>query len=273
MLRSPLVPLALLRFCGLLTITTMGCSSETQTPPVAKPIGLGLKKSISYTGPDSLPRYFPAQVARPQSNCNSEYRLAGQHLMAFNAAVLYNKYTGQPTYRFIWLRSFHRPALLTLKRFASGGILYTQYLNKSPGDTTAVLDTVGTPDMSPKARQAHRERWRKLLADSAFMRDYRARAVFAKAPVRVTNKVQVQLTTAQIQQFDNLLSQAAFWQLSSCQPSDGIVDGAYWFLEAREANRYHVVFCHSPDAGSQLPFRRCCEFLLNLSPARREERY
>jgi len=128
-----------------------------------------------------------------------------------------------------------------------------------------------TLSISIKGRAQQRKWLREVRADSAFMRRFRAEVAFAKAPVQVIAKPQVRLTHNQLRQFEGLVAQAGFWQLSSCLGPDGVFDGAYWFLEAQAASQYHVVFRHSPE--EQEGFRRCCEFLLGLSPARKEERY
>ncbi len=49
------------------------------------------------------------------------------------------------------------------------------------------------------------------------------------------------------------------------------MDGAYWLLEAHQPNAYHFVFSHSPD--KQGGFRKACEYLIELSSVRGEERY
>jgi hypothetical protein len=260
------------------------CSSPTQAPPTARP----WPAELPYIWPDSLPRYFPAEAgANPDhikpgdtlqrvpiarlSDCHGQYEFAAKCLVAFGAPVLQGKYPSQPMYRFIWLRSFNRPVLLTLQGTSDGGVLRTEFLSKAPGMTVPELDTAVDVNQSPEVQARHRARWRKWLADSAFMADFRANVAFAKAPVRVVSKKPVRITAAQFQQFEQQLKQAAFGSLGSCLPSTGILDGAYWFLEAHTADGYHVVFRHSPDEAAK--FRQCCEFLLDLSPARNEERY
>ncbi len=78
------------------------------------------------------------------------------------------------------------------------------------------------------------------------------------------------ISLLQLQRFRQLLLESQFQQLTSYEES-GAMDGAYWLLEAHQASGYHVVFRHSPDKTEG--FRKACEYLLDLSSARREERY
>ena len=270
----------------LLALGALACSAPDKPTLTDRPAANHVPPP--YIWPDSLPRYFPAQAwlnpnriqpgdtARivPMDrllDCRYEYEFAGQCLAAFQAPVLATAPVGLTAYRFIWLRSFHQPALLTLERTATGGLLHTVFLNKSPGMTVPSLAMPDdSADMPLAGQQALRKFQRRKLADSAAMRQFRAAVAFAKAPVRVLVKKPVLLTAAQFQEFEKLVAQSGYWQLTGCEYS-GVLDGAYWFLEAREAGRYHVVYRHSP--GEQDKFRQCCEFLLDLSPARREERY
>jgi hypothetical protein len=269
---------------GGLLLLLSACSSPTQAPPTARP----WPAEPPYVWPDSLPRYFPAEagvnpdhikfgdtlqrvpIAR-LSDCHGQYEFAAKCLVAFGAPVLQGKYTGHPVYRFIWLRSFDRPVLLTLQGTSNGGVLRTEFLSKSPGVVVPELDTAVDLKQSLEIQARLRARWRKWLADSAFMASFRAEVAFAKAPVRISSEKSVRITATQFQEFDKRLRQANFQSLGSCLPSAGVLDGAYWFLEARNADGYHVVFRHSPDESGK--FSQCCEYLLNLSPARNEERY
>ena len=74
----------------------------------------------------------------------------------------------------------------------------------------------------------------------------------------------------QWQHFQALLRQSNFWQMVSCKPSF-LTDGAEWLLEAHQADGYHMVLRQSPGKGSA--FRAACEYLLDLSSARKEKRY
>ncbi|WP_157807387.1 hypothetical protein [Hymenobacter chitinivorans] len=58
--------------------------------------------------------------------------------------------------------------------------------------------------------------------------------------------------------------------MPACKPIT-MLDGAEWLLEAHRASGYHAVLRQSPDSTDA--FRAACEYLLDLSSAKNEERY
>lgn len=221
--------------------------------------------------------YFPPQAAQDYQQtqpgdtikttiCQYIFRSASECLAAFQAPVLSGAYQGPAVYRFVWLRSFHRPVLLTLERTASGGKLLTQLLTKHPNAGVPTLPDPDEPGISDQVRQ------QRLNLAQAMARNKRwqAEVAFAKAPAVAHSEQVVVVNPAQMQQFASLLAQADFWQLLSCEAAFG-TDGAAWLLEAQVDTRYHVVYRQSPAKKAQ--FRQCCEFLLDLSPAKHERRY
>lgn len=87
----------------------------------------------------------------------------------------------------------------------------------------------------------------------------------------IKEETTVSVTPEQWQHFQDLLKQSHFHQLPSCQPTPGVLDGAAWLLEAHQASGYHMVSRRSPDESDS--FRKACEYLIDLSSARNEERY
>lgn len=97
---------------------------------------------------DSTTFYFPAADSlhaayiprrnRPKegtsyiatTSCQSHLEYASYTLFRFRAPVLLSAYPGVDTYRFLWMRSFDRPVLLTLQRQQGGTVLRTQFLSK-----------------------------------------------------------------------------------------------------------------------------------------------
>ncbi|MCC2546438.1 hypothetical protein LJY25_08275 [Hymenobacter sp. BT175] len=205
------------------------------------------------------------------TNCAANLVSASYCLTYFNAPVLSNYYLQTPMYRFLWLRSFHRPVLLTLRGSASGATLHTQVLDKFPVFQTQIIfypDSLSA-DAALGARAYARRNYERTMVDPAFhaqMAASKRRAVLVKEA-----DTTIVLTPLQYQAFEGLLHQARFWQLPSCQPSPGLLDGASWLLEAHLAVGYHMVERASPPADD--PFRRACEYLIELSSVRAEERY
>lgn len=263
----------------------VSCSNPKQSPRTIYP-GNEAISSPQGVPRDSATSYFPFEAGENPNkiiprdtleavpyertlDCQADLQFTSQCLFAFKAPVLSNYFLGQSTYRFIWLRSFHPPVLLTLRCTSDGrGKLQTQFLNKSPGMS---IPTITNPDelgISPKEHQRRTVFKGKTLLDTAYL----ASIAFAKAPVVIQKDSTTELTENQVQQFRQLLVETAFWKMPGCKPSL-MLDGAYWLLEAQEPKRYCVVNRQSPDVNRDYPFRRCCDFLLDLSPTKPEERY
>ncbi len=273
---------ALFFFSGL-----AACSPSAESPP-------GYSHNTEVSDVHGQPRdttafYFPAADSlhaayippneRPREyvldervmNCAANLVSASHCLTYFNAPVLSNYYLQAPIYRFLWLRSFHRPVLLTLRGGAAGATLHTQVLDKFPSFTNMTVfhpDSLSA-DASPGARAYARRYYQETMADP----DFQAQVAAAKRRAVLVKKEDtiVTLTQLQYQSFEKLLDQARFWRLPSCQPNPGLLDGASWLLEAHLARGYHMVERASPSTND--PFRQACEYLIGVSSVRAEERY
>jgi hypothetical protein len=228
---------------------------------------------------DSATSYFPASASvntsqdtllRRFGSCESVFQYASEDLFSFNAPVLSNYYLGQSIYRFLWSRSFDRPVLLTLELSETRAVLRTQLLSKalifkssSLAEEQQSLKRIAVAESL--AREEKDEERKTLFLE--IVKSTREGLL----PLEAITGKPVTLSNGQVRQFRELLTQAGFWQLPSCEPIH-LTDGSNWVLEAHEPNRYKAVFRQSPRS-KQAPFRRCCEFLLNLSEARSEERY
>jgi len=258
-----------------------GCSSAPATttayatnPTDSDAYGRPPDSAVFYfSAADSLSNVSQLTGSGPNQtveSCRFTLDLASSTLFLFQAPVLSSHYTGQPVYRFLWLRSFHRPVLLTLQQHLGGATLRTQFLTKS---ALSVAVTVSRISFQPPATTFEENKMRQealqaALADSA----YQASDAKQKLPaVQVlAEETAVAVTPEQWQHFETLLQKANFWQTPSCQPL-GATDGAEWLLEGHQANRYHMVLRQSP--GKKDAFRAGCAYLLDLSSAHKEERY
>lgn len=265
------------------------CSNPRQSPPAAYP------GNEAVSTPQGVPRnsstsYFPVEAgenpnrivprdsleAVPYENtmdCKAALRYASQDLFSFHAPVLSNFFLERTTYRFLWSPSFQPPVLLTLTITNVGGLLTTQYLNKQPGWTATAAEQLEKQQHIAKII-AWVYRKGALPSDTARLESARTETELLeliKSPLKILRAPHMVLTQGQVRHFRQLLAKADFWQLPGCQPI-GILDGANWLLEAHEPTRYHIVARQSPD-GKNTSFRQCCEFLLELSPAKTEERY
>ncbi|MDU0370128.1 hypothetical protein ACFPAF_06975 [Hymenobacter endophyticus] len=255
--------------------------SYPQNPAVSNTEGHPRDSTTFYfPAADSLhPAYLP-KSKRPSvvwntdvrfANCADDLKGASYTLTYFDAPVLSNYYLGTDIIRFLWERSFHRPVLLTLHYSSEGSTLRTQLLDKYPGFHTL---TVFHPDSlaSTASAQERVRAWKhynETMADPVFQRNVaegKRRAAQVKA-----EETTVPVTPEQWQHLQELLAQTEFPKMCPCQPCPGLLDGASWLLETHTASGYHQVARRSPE--EQDGFRRACEYLIDLSSVRDEERY
>ncbi|MCR5890163.1 hypothetical protein LRS06_20770 [Hymenobacter sp. J193] len=269
-----------LLFPGLLTSLAFGCSAPAastgpypQNPAISDAQGYPRDSTTFYfPAADSLTASRPAGESvevqasgEPLESCTGELRFASHTLTFFQAPVLSNYYLGAPIYRFTWLRSFHRPVLLTLRLRQGKAVLHTQLLTKSamPAPTISAIDFT-----APQSKEQVRKQQEQLLADVEFQNFL---AESKKPPIQVRQEeTSLSVSLEQWQHFQVLLARCRFQNLASCEINE-VLDGAYWLLEAHQASGYHVVFRHSPDETDG--FRKACEYLIELSSVRKEERY
>lgn len=276
------------RILVLLPLLLGACSSPydsahsyPQNPAISDARGQPRDSSTFYfPAADSLhPAYLP-KSKRPSvvwntdirfANCAGALEGASYTLTYFEAPVLSNYYLGADIVRFLWERSFHRPVLLTLRHDAAGSTLHTQLLDKHPGfHTLTVLHPNSLPATASARRRAQAWKYYKeTMADPQFQREVaegKRRAAQVKA-----EETTVPVTPEQWQHLQELLAQTEFPKMCPCQPRPGELDGAYWLLETHTASGYHQVARRSPE--EQDGFRRACEYLIDLSSVREEERY
>ncbi|TGE04696.1 hypothetical protein EU556_21165 [Hymenobacter fodinae] len=271
---------------GLLNLAS--CSSPTASAP-AYPQNPAVSDALGHPR-DTTTFYFPAADSLhdkylpksqwPETRLNTDIRFANcayelvrnsYILTYFQAPVLSNYYLGQSIYRFLWLRSFDRPVLLTLYKGNTGLAIRTQILDKYPNfeDRRPEHPDSLLPSTSAYRKAYTQKIYRQFLHDPK----YQAWVAEGKRRARQITKEEtmVAVTSEQWQHFQSLLKTGKFNLLQSCQPDPGTLDGATWLLEAHQAGGYHMVSRHSPTKTDD--FRKTCEYLLDLSSVRNEERY
>ncbi|TGD80365.1 hypothetical protein [Hymenobacter wooponensis] len=273
---------------SLCLLALASCSSPTasapaypQNPAVSDALGHPRDTTTFYfPAADSLHAKYLPKSKWPEvryntdvrlSNCAYELQFASYTLTYFDAPVLSNYYLGTDTYRFLWLRSFHRPVLLTLRKTPIGATLRTQLLDKSPCfvhvdvfPPTQLLQTASPAESAQAIR-----RYNEAMADPEFQKEV-AEGKRRAAQVK-SEESTVLITPAQWEQFQALVKDSNFNSLPACQPDPGVLDGADWLLESHQPTSYHMVSRHSPDKSDS--FRAACEYLIDLSSVRNEERY
>ncbi len=177
---------------------------------------------------DSSVVYFPKVLKRGEeivSTGTEKDESAQQHyssiLRAFNEPLLYNNYIGSDLYRFLWIRSFDKPVLITILKDGDRILLNTKRLDVIPrGDQfiktmdfeTGATDSVLLKSVVPKfeinhTKELEKGRWK------AFEEELKRISFFNKSPI--TNKA-------------------------------NSIDGAIWILESHQKDGYWMVQRHSP---------------------------
>ena len=267
--------------CFLLVWALAGCSGQRQFSPYREDDAVSNSQGVPR---DSAASYFPADanlntskdsLIRKLGNCQFECREDSKVLFGFKAPVLSNYYLGHSIYRFLWSRAFRLPVLLTLDLTGKTGVLKAQLVNRYPVPmaSAAEVEAASRPVIQRINQLKNLIQTGQDVADN---KERLASAIFwldnvklSGAPLIITEKA-IFLSQDQIQQFLHLLNQANFWALPSCEPTNWL-DGVNCLFEAHEAHRYKVIRRQNPPETDR--FFQCCKFLLNLSPAKNEERY
>lgn len=211
---------------------------------------------------DSLTSFFPALIKRdgtwvrvPIDSFHVEWYSSA--LYAAREPILFNYYQGHDIYRFLWLRSFHKPMIFTLHRQFDKVFLVTKALDRQPNffDVTYLnFFLTGSSDSLHITAVGSGDSDRKQFSDSLIKADRKADLVFQQTK---------QLSMTEWVDFERLLNEAAFWDTVPYCDS-GVVDGAEWIIEGHLKNRYWYVTRWSPEDG----IRKAGEYLILKSGVR-----
>jgi hypothetical protein len=185
---------------------------------------------------DSLAFYFPANSFSDKPSSDSFIQnWYSSALYSFKEPVLSQNFVGHSIYRFLWLRSFHRPVVFTLHQIQDRVWLNTKMLDKQPRfDDDRYL-----------ARQKNLQE--ELIKEGYSVDkkdpDLWVRIADRKASIVYDNNIC--LSEQEWNEFEELLARAHFWSLPA-RIDDGSMDGAQWVIEAHLKNSYHFVDYHSP---------------------------
>jgi len=154
-------------------------------------------------------------------------------LFKFKEPVLSNYYLGYDMYRFLWLRSFHRPIIITLSKKENVVTLTTKAFNE----------------------YAHYfELKRCMNCDTMGLKD----------PKMILNETK-ELSLAEWENFEHLLTKCNFWSMQPYKEDRGY-DGAEWDIEAHLQDKYWFVTRWSPRDN----FAECGKYLIKLSGLKEE---
>jgi hypothetical protein len=199
---------------------------------------------------DSLAFYF-----RNTTMDSSDQVFYSSILFNFKEPILSKDFIGLNVYRFLWVRSFHRPVVISLYHSGKKVFMNVKILNHLPHfhkDTTQVID--------PEERSKYLEYgYVADLSDSTILilkPDRKAQIIFNK------NIVFSKKTWTD---FEKLLEKENYWAMPEKNEGGG-ADGASWIIEAHFKNKYRAVDRWSPFTS----FRDVGLFLIKKSGIKEE---
>ena len=175
-------------------------------------------------------------------------------LYASKEPILYNYYLGQDIYRFLWLRSFHRPVIISLHKDGDKVWLTIKELNKQP----EFIDEYTPIQFEPPKFLPNGEPDTKQVR----YKDVPKRKIIKKADRKadiILNQT-TNLTVKEWVEFEALLNNCSFWTSKPYIESMGL-DGSEWMIEGHLKNKYWVVTRWSPKDN----FRKTGEYLIKKS--------
>jgi hypothetical protein len=206
---------------------------------------------------DSLAFYFPLNSFSNKANVDSFVQnWYSSALYSFKEPHLFQDYIGRNIYRFLWLRSFHRPVVFILHQKDGEVWLNTKMLDRQPQFDDNRISGV------PKEQQEE-------YIKAGYFVDKKEPDLLVKIADRKANIIynkNIALSVKEWNQFEQLLAKANFWKLPT-NIDDGSTDGASWVIEARLKNKYHIVDYHSPGDNE---FAKAGLFIIKLSGLKEE---
>lgn len=237
-------------FLFVVLLASCKTKSNTKIQPV----------DTSYLAKDSLAFYFPTNIfsdrPRADSFVQNWYSSA---LYSFKEPLLSLNFVGHNIYRFLWLRSFHRPVVFTLHQSEGQVWLNTKMLDQQPRFQDDRYGGVPKEDREEYFKEGY-------VVDKQNP-GFLVRIADRKANI-VFNKT-ISLSDEEWNEFEQLLSKANFWKLPT-DIDDGSTDGAQWVIEGHFKNKYHVVDYHSPGNSD---YAKAGRFLIKLSGLQDEKIY
>lgn len=152
--------------------------------------------------------------------------------------VLYNFYLNKDIYRFTWLRSFHPPIVLRLEKSNNEVTLTEKKLIKFES-----IDTLGRNEFAMVLDSIHIEESKRKV-DNHYWND-----------------------------FESLLKENNFQDMPTTVAWEFGTDGSEWILEKHSKEGYYVVNRWSPYEKQYANFRKICDYLIDHSKFKDEERY
>lgn len=194
---------------------------------------------------DSITFYIPTSIRQDTGILKTEIdtfmlNWFSSALYSAKEPILYNYYLGHDIYRFLWLRSFHRPVVISLHKDGIKVWLTTKELDKEPEfmDWLKPIKFIA-PKILPNGDY-----------DTTDLKNTEEpkREVFKKADRKaniILNQTK-KLTEKDWTEFETLLSNCSFWNSIPYIKMLGC-DGSEWTIEGHLKNKYWFVNRWSPE--------------------------
>lgn len=208
---------------------------------------------------DSSTFYFPTSIQLDTNIINTgidtfALNWFSSALFSAKEPILYNYYLGHDIYRFLWLRSFHRPVVISIHKDNDKFWLTTKELNKQPDFMIPRVINKKIKFIPPgsfskgELDTTQLEETEKHNTESIINADRKAEIIL----IQTKN-----LSEKEWIDFEYLLNNCSFWTLKPCIVNNGL-DGSEWIIEAHLKNKYWFVDRWSP----QDNYRKAGEYLI-----------
>lgn len=210
------------------------------------------------TPKDSLSFYYPTTIQKDTQIFKIDIdtfmlNWFSSALYSAKEPILYNYYLGHDIYRFLWLRSFHRPVVFSLHKDGDKVWLTTKELDRQPNFMEITYVKFTPPIILPNGEidTTESNRTDELPVDSVSKPDRKA--------ILILNETK-QLSEAEWKEFEKMIADCSFWTSEPCDERFGI-DGSRWIIEGHLKSKYWFVNRWSPKDN----FRKAGEYLISKS--------
>ena len=208
---------------------------------------------------DSLTYFLPKELDYGDSTMETKldsFKLNwySSQLYPSKEKILYNYYQGQSIYRFTWLRAFNEPVFIALYKKSGRVWLTLKKLDRQPDFMKIVYVDKPFPFRTDKSKTFKNS---KMRQDSVVEPDRHANILINDTK---------ELTMADWNNFEKLLADCHYWNMTPCEIGLTGFDGSQWIIEASSKDKYWVVDRWSPQDG----FRECGVYLIKLSGLKEE---
>lgn len=236
-------------------LTFAGCGnvkdkySYPQNPALSKTDGQPI---------DSLTFFFPTELKYGDSLIATKldsFRMKwySSQLYPANEKILYNYYQGN-IYRFIWLRSFDNPVIISISRDGGKVWLTVKKLDRQPSFMTTIYKL---RFHFPKTNEKQGPKFNFDEAQS----ETRDSIVLPNRHANLLVNETKELQTADWEKFEQLLTACSYWTMPPCDTDLTGFDGSQWIIEASSQSQYWFVDRWSP----KNCFKECGQYLIKLS--------